>query len=322
MLTNLTFWAFCLMGFQTHGVKVPAAQQLLEHIDRTAVTLSFNQGDLQLFNLYLLQAKSLLTGGDEREVRQLMLEQVYEPYKDFWHILYKNKSTFKALTQHYVLVEEPPITHQLPAILDVDVSAIFAQVAEGMIAHTGHRPKGRWYLIWATGQFDIGVPEPGVAILDWGMQKPTREALEVLFPHEFSHLIHRELAVPDPHAGTVLDWSLKEGFAVYVAYRYWQGKYGAAACLQYTEEQWQWALDNEQAIKNKARPLLFSKKAKDVKPFKSGAGIFIAGGPSRIGYFLGFRMLQAYVDRHGPDSWRQAYQLPVQKILDESAYFK
>ncbi len=299
----------------------PDRAAILAKVDRAEVEISVNGGDLRLVNLYLLQARCVLDQTSSDSVVNRMIATVYRPYRGFWNILYKNEATFRALTTHYVLEEDPPISEQVATILDADVNAIFKDAAAGMIQHTGYRPKGAWHLIWGTGQFDIGVPAPGVAILDWAKQQPTRRALEILFPHELSHLIHRELAIDDPDSGSALDWIIAEGFATYVSFSYWRGKYSEAACLQYQDSEWTWALAHEDEIKHAARKLLFSRSNKDAVKFKSGSERLLEGGPTRMGYFIGFRIVQAYVAKKGADAWKRIYRLPVKQVMEESDYF-
>jgi len=42
--------------------------------------------------------------------------------------------------------------------------------------------------------------------------------------------------------------------------------------------------------------------------------------PKTLYYWLGFRIVERYVDLHGENSWREIYKMNVQEVLDKSDY--
>jgi uncharacterized protein YjaZ len=42
------------------------------------------------------------------------------------------------------------------------------------------------------------------------------------------------------------------------------------------------------------------------------------GAPGKVGYYLGYRIVEEYVRRRGPDAWRELYDLPLAEILARS----
>ena len=44
--------------------------------------------------------------------------------------------------------------------------------------------------------------------------------------------------------------------------------------------------------------------------------------PDWLAYFIGYRIVQAYVDKYGQDSWKQLYDLPVKEIFARCDYDK
>ena len=46
----------------------------------------------------------------------------------------------------------------------------------------------------------------------------------------------------------------------------------------------------------------------------------LVGGPTAVGYFLGFRIIEAYAAHHGAASWIDAMDLPAREVLVRSGY--
>jgi uncharacterized protein YjaZ len=46
----------------------------------------------------------------------------------------------------------------------------------------------------------------------------------------------------------------------------------------------------------------------------------VDGGPAAGGYFIGFRIVSAYVARHGPKSWADLIGMAPRDVLRRSGY--
>ncbi|MFN2566390.1 MAG: hypothetical protein ABR499_15445 [Gemmatimonadaceae bacterium] len=82
----------------------------------------------------------------------------------------------------------------------------------------------------------------------------------------------------------------------------------------------QWALANEGALWNLVAPQLRTRERAVIERFAAARSRPLPGGPGKIGYFLGYRIADAYVRRHGPESWRNLFALPYARALEESGY--
>jgi len=69
-----------------------------------------------------------------------------------------------------------------------------------------------------------------------------------------------------------------------------------------------------------ARPYLGSRIRADLNRFASRSERLIDSGPPAVAYFLGFRIVQAYVTKHGAASWTDLIDLPVRQVLSRSGY--
>ena len=90
--------------------------------------------------------------------------------------------------------------------------------------------------------------------------------------------------------------------------------------LVYSEDEWLWCIANEEKIYTKAKTYLYSNKRSDVNAFASRSSKLLTDGPSALGYFIGFRICQAYVEKYGEQAWKDIYHLPVRKVLELSGY--
>jgi uncharacterized protein YjaZ len=163
------------------------------------------------------------------------------------------------------------------------------------------------------GLGDIGM------VADFTKQSTDRAALAVLLPHELAHQVHG--ARPrDPDAGTVLDRTVSEGLASYVAWVYARRPGSPARALGYTEEEWAWSLAHERDLFAAIRPMLASRERTDIDRIASRSDHLLPGGPGAQGYFVGLRIVQAWTARHGEDRWPALLDLPVRTVLEESRY--
>jgi uncharacterized protein YjaZ len=101
---------------------------------------------------------------------------------------------------------------------------------------------------------------------------------------------------------------------------YWGDAVTPAQALGYSEAEWQWALAHEAELWAAAQPLLSSRERAVHDRFRSANTRIIAEGPRKVGYFLGYRIVDAYVKRHGTSSWQMLFELPMAKILQDSGY--
>jgi uncharacterized protein YjaZ len=132
------------------------------------------------------------------------------------------------------------------------------------------------------------------------------ENIRLLLPHELNHISFGAGHRDDPDTGTLLSSIIAEGLGSWYADLYWGDAVTPAQALGYSEAEWQWALAHEAELWAAAQPLLSSRER--------------AVHARKVGYFLGYRIVDAYVKRHGTSSWQMLFELPMAKILQDSGY--
>lgn len=143
--------------------------------------------------------------------------------------------------------------------------------------------------------------------------------IEKGIPHELNHLVYEPNRMKDPKHDTALAQTIDEGFACYFTWVFFEGaisKYQAVENM--SEADWKWYLAHEKDIFQKVEkyfdetgenPLLGNNKFK-----------LFPDAPKTLFYWLGFRIIEAYVNNHGPSSWKDIYNLTSAEILKRSRY--
>lgn len=140
-------------------------------------------------------------------------------------------------------------------------------------------------------------------------------------PHELNHLAYESNRMKDPDHATALAQTIDEGFACYFTWAFFEGKIGKHQAVEnMTGEQWNWFTAHEKEIFQKTKPF-FGQTGNNPLLNNSKLKLF-PQAPKTLYYWLGFRIVEAYVDKHGKDSWKDLYKLPSKEIFERSGYGK
>src|SRR5690348_4509777 len=286
--------------------------------------LQLVHGNLLVINIYRSEALTLLDlqGCPLGQVVDSLTAVMYRPYPRFWQGYLGDESQFRRWATSTLLPQRDSLLAEIPAILALDLDSMFTSSAAWITATTGRGPHGKWYLVFGPGWTDMGGFTDGSMVADFTRLMPDRRQLEFKLPHELTHEVHgaREGAATDPDTGTVLSRIISEGLACYAAYVYAAGRQTPAQSLGYTDEEWKWALNHESELVAAAKPYLRSTKRDDVNRFAARNEKPLDGWPTAAGYFLGFRLVQSYVAKHGSRSWTDLLDLPLGQALSRSGY--
>lgn len=310
-----------------HAQEVPAPTATagtipgLTELASLPVEVDVAEGSLRLVNLYRVQARILLdeAGQPEERVVARLVEEVFTPYPEFWAGYLGDEAAFRRWAPA-LLDPDHPIHDRLPVLLALDLDRQFEDAVEWMESTTGRRPAGRWYILFGPGWTNMGGLGDGRMLADFSNMPPDSAQIAGLLPHELTHQVHKVAEVDDPDGGTVLYRILAEGLACYAAWVHAAGQRTPAWAVSFNERQWDWALEHEEALWEAAQSILASRDRADTDLVSHRGRQLIPGSPGAAGYFLGFRMVQAYVAAHGPDSWHEILEMPVAQVLARSGY--
>jgi hypothetical protein len=251
-----------------------------------------------------------------RERVRMLVDSTYSPYAAFWQGYVSNG--FKGWARRNLdLVGDT--RSAVPTQFDFlsEVTEVTTRVEE----MTGSMGCAEWYLIYGPGWANLGGLSDGRMLLDF-FGLPADDALGDIrrtLPHEVGHIIRRGPS-HDPGTGTVLGSIIEEGFASYFADLYFGEEMTGRQSLGYSEVEWQWALDHEEELWDQALSELQKTDRDVIMKYRSAGAHLIPEGPPKVGYFIGYRIVQAYLERHGLGSLPDLLVLPVGDILDTSGY--
>lgn len=138
-------------------------------------------------------------------------------------------------------------------------------------------------------------------------------------PHELNHLAYEPNRMKDLKHETALAQTIDEGFACYFTWVFFDGTISKHEAVEnMSEADWKWYIAHEKEIFQKVKryfdqtgenPLLRNNKFK-----------LFPDAPKTLFYWLGFRIIDAYVKNHGPNSWKDIYNLSSEEIFKRSGY--
>lgn len=253
------------------------------------------------------------------ETLDRLVREVYSPFAPFWQGYLGDETAFRNWAAKSLLASDGPIQTRLTACLDLQLDKLFTESANWLVGISGHRPQGTWYIIFGPGWTNMGGLGPLGMVLDFTKQDPDRKAVEFILPHELTHQVNAARPA-DPDSGTVLERIVGEGLACYAAYVFAAGRQTPAESLGYSNEEWNRAVGQEKELASAASPYLASKLRQDTDRLAARNQRLLTSGPTAAGYFIGFRIMQRYVEKRGTGSWVEAIDLPVREVLSRSGY--
>ncbi|BDD08029.1 hypothetical protein FUAX_04610 [Fulvitalea axinellae] len=151
-------------------------------------------------------------------------------------------------------------------------------------------------------------------------EQNVRYTVEYGIPHELNHLAYEPLRKNDPDSGTALRQVIDEGFACYFTWVFFEKKISKHEAVEnMTEKEWEWYLNNEKQIYAKTKEY-FTDTSGDNPLLRNGKYKLFEDAPKTLYYWMGFRIVEKYVEIHGPGSWRDIYEMNVRDVFERSGY--
>lgn len=295
------------------------------NFNETKDTLDF--GDFKVYNIYKSQVLTYLQLKDEKDsvkIANQIINNLLKPYPAIFKNCFSfSEPDFISWNKNYI-INDSLIKKRIELIRKINLDAIIEKNYKSVSKLSGYKPTGAWYAYF------FGFPDMcdmcGCDLysmqLNLAYPELTKDYFNYLFPHELNHNIYDLTNGNDPDSKTVLWDIINEGFATYFS-----KKHSNLSIMQaftpYKENDYEWCLQNEKKIFEKAKPILFSINGDDFDDLGTAdRNTFIKDSPGKLGYFIGYRIIEEYVKKHGSDSWKDVYTLPVKKLLTESEYEK
>ncbi|REC43373.1 gliding motility protein GldB-related protein [Chryseobacterium pennipullorum] len=147
-------------------------------------------------------------------------------------------------------------------------------------------------------------------------------AFEKGFPHELNHLVYEHFRKANPDGESALSQTIDEGFACYFTYVFFDRKIQKYEAVEnMTQENWNWYVTHEKEIFTKLKPY-FTDTSGNNPLLRNDKLKTFPEAPKSINYWLGFRIIEKYVEKHGSDSWKDVYNMTPKDLLEKSGYEK
>jgi len=310
--------------FRTAGPEpVPdlSRPEVVQRLARAPRARSLAGGALRMHHVYVEQARVLLEGRGKPDsiVAEMLVRRVYRKHRAFWRGCVGDEATFREWAADRLVPGDHPMHTRIDAVLRLELDSLFVDAAQWLHQRTGLHPQGEWVLVFGPGATDMGGVGERYMLVDFTAQAADQEAVAAILPHELAHQV-RARRGPDPDGGTVLSRAIGEGLACYVAWVHGEGRRTHAQVLGYDEAQWQSGLEREAELWGALNTIAASTTRDDVDRVAARHERLVEGGPPAAGYFLGYRVVQAWLSRQGADRWPQLLRMPVRQVLEESGY--
>ena len=221
---------------------------------------------------------------------------------------------------------EELIFQKLSLLDSIDINNLFTKHLKAVQEMTGQKGEGNWMVYFGPKDFVIfGGCSRNAMILDMFGEAWNTKSINDLFAHEIEHLIFEPILINDPDGDKGLGITLDEGLAVYFTYKYLNQDVNEALYGKDTGI----LMEREKEIFTKLEPYLFKTSAEGCPIFRhcgrsNECEPIIKDIPENIQdelcYFLGFRIIQKYVEKNGKDSWKDLYKIPLKEFYNNSGY--
>ena len=261
---------------------------------------------------------------DSVNIANEIIGNLLKPYPNIFENCFSySEADFVFWNLNYVK-NDSLIVSRINYINKINLDSIIKENYKSVSELSGHQPTGAWYEYFFSNPKGCDMCGCDLNAMQLNLAYPnfSKENLNYLLPHELNHNIYDLTNANDPDSETVLWDIINEGFATYFS-RTHSNLSINKAFSPYKEYNYDWCLQHEKKNFEKAKPLLFSTKKSDF--IKLGGAIensFIEGSPGKLGYFIGYRIIEEYVNKNGDDSWRNVYKLNVKELLNKSGYEK
>ena len=248
----------------------------------------------------------------------MFADSLYYPYKAFWSGYMGEEESFvrwanKALANLYGYNQRNGM------ISGEKLLRQFDEVKRGMEALTGYSPKGEWYIVYGPAWTDLGGLTGGTMLIDLSHRSnSSNDAIMMMFPHELTHQIYAN--VNTHNDTTALGSIINEGFAVYLNKLYWKNSFTLAEHLGYPEAGLKAVEAQEAVIRQFFEANKYSADKATIHKFRSRDFRLQEGLPGAIGYYIGYRIIEAYVQQHGEGSWKDVFTKSPKEIYTLSWY--
>lgn len=271
--------------------------------------IDISQKQLSLMNKYRDIAVS--------ERNRIFLDSIYRPNAYMWKGYLGNEDKFIKWLNEIAFRELTDYNQKAIKLDLIKLNKYFNSTVDLMRVLTGLSPKGKWYIFYGPKWTNLGGFSDGTMLIDLANKYNNKfETIVRFFPHEINHQIYS--ATVPTSSKVVLSRILDEGFACYVSFLFNQGKTKIFEELDYTKKEYNLCLRNHADIMSIFEQYYLSTDKNLAEDFADRSYKFNKKYPGALGYYIGFKIVESYVNHNGKDSWKDIYRLSPEIVLEKS----
>lgn len=249
---------------------------------------------------------------------KIFIDSIYTPYQQFWNgYLGDGPAVADWLNSSLPVLTQWKEKNKM--INGVQLLSELNQVAGNMQKLTGYKAYGNWYIVFGPAWTDLGGLGNFAMLIDLAHKSnSSNEQVMRMFPHELTHQIMTN--VNKNKDSTAIESIIGEGFAVWMNQYYWKQKYTLAENLGYSVEGLAICENNLEKLKAFLTANKFSTDNNIIDAFRNRGTRLNAQLPGAIGYYLGYKVIEAYVHKFGEQSWKDVFTKSPRYIYEQSGF--
>ncbi|MEM9051324.1 MAG: DUF2268 domain-containing putative Zn-dependent protease [Bacteroidota bacterium] len=264
----------------------------------------------------------------------MIVEKVYEPHQKLWDNCYgmifgdANSSKFQSargmIEWNRTLYPENKafFDERAKNLIDLKVDSVLENNLIKFNELVPHKVESTISILFTplTGILFGGCDNDQFCIELNYREQDIQYTVEKGIPHELNHMAYDPFRAHDPKKNTALRQTIDEGFACYFTWLFFDGeisKYEAVENMSAND--WEWYMMNEKRLFTELNQY-FDDESGDNPLLRNDRHQLFKEAPRTLNYWMGFRIIENYIERHGPESWKDLYELDVQTVLKLSEY--
>lgn len=284
--------------------------------------VAYSQQSLEVYDISQkqLQLMQKHKNSDVKVRKKIFIDKIYAPYKQFWEG-YLGNGDDVAEWMNGAMSKLSEFEKRNKAVNGKKLIKQFRDVAKEMKNLTGYEPKGKWYVVYGPAWTDMGGLGDFAMLIDLSHENnSSNEKILRSFPHELTHQIMTN--VNKNKDDSAISPIVGEGFAVWMNQKYWKQKYTLAQNLGYTETELQACDKNIEILKKMFLANKYSTDKDVIDAFRNRSQKPAESLPGAVGYYLGYRIVEAYVKKNGVNSWKDIFVKSPRDIYEMSGFAK
>lgn len=282
----------------------------------------FSQSSLDLFDISQSQIRLMkkCQNLDSITRTQIFKDSIYSPYKEFWEG-YLGDGNAVAEWMNNALQLLPKFEEKNRLINGQKLITQFRAVEKKITLLTGYKPKGKWYIVFGPAWTDLGGLGDFAMLIDLSHQSnSSNEKIMKMFPHELTHQIMTN--INKNKDTTAISTIIGEGFAVWMNQKYWGTKYSIAENLGYSSTELLSCDKNIEKLKIYFNENKYATNKDVIDSFRNRGIKLNKELPGAIGYYIGYKIIVAYVLKFGLNSWKDVFVKSPKEIAELSGFGK